>query len=36
MKEPTAMSGFSAKLPAATYGFEDTSLARGLLLLACG
>ncbi len=30
------MSGFFAKLPAATHGSEDTSLARGLLLLACG
>jgi hypothetical protein len=30
------MSGFSAKLPAATHGSEDTSLARGLFLLACG
>jgi hypothetical protein len=33
MKGPAAMSGFSAKLPAATYGFEDTSLACDLLLL---
>ena len=27
------MSGFFAKLPAATHGSEDTSLACGLLLL---
>jgi hypothetical protein len=30
------MSGFFAKLPAATHCSEDTSQARGLLLLACG
>jgi hypothetical protein len=36
IKEPAAMSGFFAKLPAATHGSEDTSLARGLLLLGCG
>ena len=33
IKEPAAMSGFIAKLPAATYGSEDTSLACDLLLL---
>jgi len=36
IKEPAAISGFFAKLLAATHGSEDTSLARGLLLLGCG
>jgi hypothetical protein len=36
MKEPATISGFFAKLPAATHGSEDTSLARDLLLLGYG